>query len=182
MADIETRTGNSTVVARPATDWSAIWAGLFTFAGIWTVFGFLGYAIFMGGVSPQNVTSGMSIGLGIWAIVLAAVAMYVAGWQTGRLAALTGRTESALHGMIMFGLAVVAGAVLTVGGGLLLPTAAARFSSPASVNLYGGSGWIAFVALFVGWIAAISGAASGRGKRVAATGNIREVRDIRTAA
>lgn len=182
MAEIENRTGTSTLVQRPATDWAAIWGGLFVFAGIWAVFGFLGYAIFIGSTTTQNVGNGMNIGLGIWSIFLAAIAMYVGGWQTGRLAALTGRMDSAVHGMIMFGLAVVGAAVLSVGGNIAGPTVAGRFGNPGALNFYGASGWLAFIALFVGWIAAIAGAASGRGRRPAQTSNIRDARDMRTAA
>jgi hypothetical protein len=84
--------------------------------------------------------------------------------------------------MVMFGLTVIAAAVLTLGATLAVPTAAANMSGTASIAIYGGSGWIAFLVLFVGWLAAIAGAASGKGRQLPAAGNVREVRDLRTAA
>ena len=43
MADI---TNNEELALRVRTDWGAIWAGVFTFIAIWSVFGFLGMAVF----------------------------------------------------------------------------------------------------------------------------------------
>lgn len=75
----------------PRVDWGAIWAGVFVFVGIWSVFGLLGMAIFASAANAntQNPVMGMSVGMGIWAVVLTIVAMYVAGRETGRLAAVT---------------------------------------------------------------------------------------------
>lgn len=75
----------------PRVDWGAIWAGDFVFVGIWSVFGLLGMAIFASAANAntQNPVMGMSVGMGIWAVVLTIVAMYVAGRETGRLAAVT---------------------------------------------------------------------------------------------
>ncbi len=93
------------------TDWGAIWAGVFTFVAIWSVFGLLGLAIFasLGNPDVANRLMGMSLGMDIWAIVLTIIARYVAGRETGRLAAVGNRHDGLIHGMIMFGLSVIAG-------------------------------------------------------------------------
>ncbi|MGH9641253.1 MAG: hypothetical protein ACRD3Q_02380, partial [Terriglobales bacterium] len=158
----------TTALARPRANWSAIWAGVFTFAGIWFVFGVLGYAIFASAASSEvaRMSTGASIGMSIWAIVLTIIAMYVAGRETGRLAAVSNRHDGLVHGMIMFGLSVVAAIVLLgvaeTGMNLGLSTTA-HTSILASVNP--GLGWAEFLALFFGWLAAMGGASTGARRR-----------------
>ena len=73
----------------PRTDWGAIWAGVFTYVAIWSVFELLGIAIFasIGNPDAAGSAAGMGLGMGIWTMVLTIIAMYVAGRETGRLAA-----------------------------------------------------------------------------------------------
>jgi hypothetical protein len=182
MADLAYRneTGG---FSRSRANWGAIWAGAFTFMAIWSVFGALGLAIFTNRASttagtPAQQTPGY--GLGIWVIVLTIVAMYVAGRETAHAAAPANRHEGVLHGMAMFGLSVVGALVIASLG-------TSALSSGAAVNpgVHGGYllsatlglGWIGFVALFLGWLAAIWGATSYAGPKTQA-----EVRDIRSAA
>jgi hypothetical protein len=154
--------GESIVMAR-RTDWGAIWAGVFSFVAIWSVFGVLGFAIFTSVANPaaaQPVT-GMGVGLGIWAVILTIIAMYVAGRETGRLAAVPNRHERLIHGMIMFGLSVVAVLVVTALGGIAFPgnaTATGGVHSSYVLGLFAGMGWIGFASLFLGWLAAMGGA------------------------
>src|SRR5689334_10503495 len=109
MADLAYR--NEPVLSTQArTDWGAIWAGVFTFVAIWSVFGMLGEAIFASAANPnaaQPVT-GMNVGMGIWAIILTIIAMYIGGKVTGRLANVAEKGSAMMYGMTMFGLAVVA--------------------------------------------------------------------------
>src|SRR5689334_11235987 len=144
MADI--RTENVTYM-RIRTDWGAIWAGVFTFIAIWSVFGLLGMAIFASAANPQaaNPVTGMSVGMAIWAIVLTIIAMYVAGLETGRLAGVTNRHDGLVHGMIMFGLSVVAALVITVlGGNSLTGGMGVQGTShnPYLLDVFSGLGWI----------------------------------------
>ena len=170
------------VVPRLRTNWGAIWAGVFTFIAIWSVFGLLGMAIFASAANPQssNPVTGMSVGMGIWAIVLTLIAMYVAGRETGRLAGVTNRHDGLVHGQIMFGLSVVAVLVITVlGGGVLSGGAGVAGSShsPYLLDVFSGLGWIGFIALLLGWLAAMGGASTGVQRRVVdTTGNLREIR------
>ncbi|MGC1105881.1 MAG: hypothetical protein WA876_05025 [Candidatus Acidiferrales bacterium] len=159
----------TTVVTHP--NWGAIWAGVFTFIAIWSVFGVLGMAVFSSVANPNaaHPVTGMSIGMGIWAIVLTVIAMYVAGRVTGHLAGIGNLRDGAAHGMIMFGLSLVALRVLAGAGGMLDLTAGAfgGMHSAYALGLYSGLGWIGFVALFLGWLAAMGGAASGTNSRAA---------------
>jgi hypothetical protein len=176
-------TNEAATVRPPITDWGAIWAGVFTFVAIWSVFGLLGMAIFAsaGNASSANPNSGVSIGMGIWAIVLSIIAMYVAGRETGRLAAVSTRHDGLVHGMIMFGLSVAATVVIAV---LLrsivsFGTSAAEANTPNLLNMSAALGWIEFLSLFLSWLAAMGGAASAAQRRSHLE---RPVQEIRPAA
>lgn len=161
MADI---TYQSNLPAR--TDWTAVWAGVFTFFAIWSVFGLLGYSIFasaatgaaMAGAQPIN-----GLGLGIWLVVLTIIAMYVAGLETGRLSRPLDRRSGAASGMTMFGLSVVAALVIVALAGLGVGGVgvAGAASTHSLTYLASYVGWFGFVALFVGWLAAMGGAGQG---------------------
>jgi hypothetical protein len=178
MAQLAYRDENATFL-RGRTDWGAIWAGVFTFVAIWSVFGSLGIAIFASSANANAARPvlGMSVGIGIWAIVLTIVAMYVAGRETVHLAAVNNRHDGLLHGMIMFGLSVVAVLILTVlGGSVMNGSAQSAGTTPYMFTLVADLGWIGFVALFLGWLAALLGASSGVQRPQA------DVREIKTAA
>ena len=167
MAELAYRNEN-VVLARGRTDWGAIWGGVFTFVAIWSVFGVLGMAIFASVANPntQNPVTGMSVGMGVWAVILTIIAMYVAGLETGRLAAVTSRHDGLVHGMIMFGLSVVAALVVSAIGGLSLssgPGVAGGAYSPYILAVFADLGWIGFLALLLGWLAAMGGASQGAG-------------------
>src|SRR5690348_15614621 len=87
MADIAYR-NEGLSYSRSGTPWGAIWAGLFAFVAIWSVFGLLGEAIFASAANPNsaNPVSGMSVGMGVWSVILTIIAMYVGGRVTGALA------------------------------------------------------------------------------------------------
>lgn len=170
------------------TDWGAIWAGIFCFFAIFSVFGALGVAIFASNANP-NVTTpvlGQSIGMSIWAIVLTIIAMYVAGRETGRLADVRTRHDGLVHGLIMFGLSVVALLVLVSIGGVALTqgnTATSSTHNPYALTVVADLGWAGFVALFLGWLAAMFGASAGVTHKAEATPVVREQpREIRPAA
>ena len=173
MADLGQRVENRSVVLT-TVDWSAVWAGLFTFVAIWSVFGVLGFAIFP---IPEN--AAVNTGWGIWSIILTAVAMYIAGHQTGRLAGGTGRYHAVWHGMVMFGLTVLAAIVLMVAGNSVFPAAGTStlpVRSYYSLTLFGGSGWIMFLGLLLGWLAAMAGAASAKRASSEEVGNVKTIR------
>jgi hypothetical protein len=180
MADLA-YTNDSILLRRNGTDWGAIWAGMFTFIAIWSVFGLLGMAIFTGAANPaaEQSLTGMGIGMAIWAVVLTIIAMFVAGWETARLASVTTRHHGLIHGMIMFGLSVVATLLITLIGtlGLGATEATAAAHSPYLVSVLTGLGWVGFFALFLGWLAAMLGATSGASSARMATPQVSQPAD-----
>lgn len=197
MADVAYRDDlayrDDTVVygGRARVSWGSIWAGVFTFSAIWAVFETLGLAIFATRANPNAAApvTGQSMGIAIWSIILTIIAMYVAGRETGHLAAVTNRHDGLIHGMIMFGLSVVstviltslAGAVLSGGSGIL----GTSVHSGYTLGVFADMGWAGFIALLLGWLAAMGGGSQGVAARnEPPTRNLRDrdVRDIRPAA
>jgi len=175
-------------IMRRSTDWGAIWAGVFSFVAIWSVFGALGVAIFASGAGANaaHPIAGQGWGIGIWGIVLTIIAMYVAGRETGRLAGVVTRHDGLIHGLVMFGLSVVAALVVLSIGGSALNTGAGVADNARSgyvLNLAAGIGWAGFLSLFFGWLAAMIGASSGVGHKEIRSTNIHEIeREMRPAA
>ncbi len=152
------------------TDFGAVWAGVFVFTAIWCVFGSLGLAIF------ASTGNALGVGMSIWSVILTIIAMYVAGRETGQLAAITDRHTGLIHGMVMFGLSFVAAVVLGgIAGGIGV---AAAPHTAFALSAFTGLGWAGFCALFFGLIAAMSGASTGATQKAA----VQEVREIRPAA
>ncbi len=179
MAALTYETQN-VAISRSRTDWGAIWGGVFTFAAIWSVFGFLGYAIFASAEGPQTATAtGINLGMSIWAIVLTIIAMYVAGLETGRLAAVSNRHDGLVHGIIMFGLSAVAAFLVVVLGQSAMTGMAPAVRNSVFTNMSAGLGWVLFLSLFLGWLAAMGGASTGATRR---TESRKEVEPIRKAA
>jgi hypothetical protein len=172
MADITVNREGRTV-SSGSTDWSAIWAGLFTFVGIWSVFEMLGVAIF-----PAT-SAGAKVGLGVWSVVLTAIAMLIAGRQTGLSARLSGGSDAARHGMIMFGLSLTAAIVLLMTGSVLLTDFPAVNTSTRSsdlVSVFTSSDWVPFATLFLGWLGAMIGASSVGPTRTGERSNVSQMR------
>lgn len=179
MAAVTFENQNAATV-RSRVDWGAIWAGVFTFIGIWSVFGLLGAVIFASAANPAAARplSGMGWGMSIWAIVLTIIAMYVGGRVTGGLAAIVNRRAGPVHGLAMFGLsiAVVMAIVVLAGNGI------GNGAETAAHNLYfvdviSGLGWAGFFSLFLGWLAALGGASSGSQQKVMPEKNVQPIRN-----
>jgi hypothetical protein len=175
---------NEGLMVAPRTNWGAIWAGMFTFAAIWSVFGMLGEAIFASSANAHAAApaGGMSIGMGVWAVILSIIALYVGGRVTGDLAGVTTRGEGAIYGITMFGLSVIATVLVVIlAGGVLgggTAEAARGAHNPYMLTVFSDIGWIGFFSLLLGWLAAMGGAASA--VKVVKPAN--NVRDIRPAA
>lgn len=184
MAELTYRNENVRV---SRTDWGAIWAGLFTFVAIWSVFGLLGMAIFASAATPGTTgaatgSTGFGVGMDIWAVVLTIIAMYVAGRETGHLAAVVDRHDGLLHGMIVFGLSTAAVILLVVAGAAGMNGNIAgdgSIHSQYALSTFVNWGWSGFAALFLGWLAAMAGASSGS---VSKARPERAVQPIRPAA
>lgn len=174
-------------VVRRGMNWGAVWGGVFTFMAIWSVFGALGVAIFASSANANaaHPVTGMGVGESIWVIVLTAIAMYVGGLVTGRVAAVTSRHEGVAHGQAMFGLSV-AGVILLVtlatAGLTTAGTTAASAHSPYILGAIADVGWAGFVALLVGWLGAMIGGSQGQQQRSGTAGTERPVQQIRNVA
>jgi hypothetical protein len=170
MADIVNRAPETGLV-RARTPWGAIWAGVFSFVAIWSIFGFLGAAIFASsGSSPSN-----SVGMGIWSVVLTMIAMYVGGRVTAHLAAGTNRADGTICGTTMFGLAVIS--TLIVFSVRAAAIHGAAIAAPHLLSMSPTVDWFGFAALLLGWLCAMGGASSVRRAEMQAA-----PREIRTAA
>jgi hypothetical protein len=179
--------GNEVVVEHRGFNWSAVWGGVFTFMAIESVFGILGVAVFAGAANPNAAhPTGMGVGEGIWAVILTIIAMYVGGYVTGRLSAVTTRQEGAAHGQAMFGLAVTGVILLLILGSAGMTTGTAVSShSPYILGAIADIGWGGFIALFLGWIGAMLGASQGQRQRTGTGTTVqteRPVQQIRNVA
>ena len=153
MSDSNTQLEPTTVPTRP--NWGAIWAGVFTFLAIWSVFAVLCLAIFARSAS-------LSIAMSIWGITLTIIAMFVAGRTTGQLAGIASWREGVMHGMIMFGLAVTSALFIMVVGGTAFESIQVSGGARSSyvLDIFSDFGWALFAGLFLGWLAAMGGAST----------------------
>ena len=153
----------TTVVSRP--NWGAIWAGVFTFLGIWTVWGLLGMGVFSSSANPAAPApvAGMGIGITIWSVILTIIALFFAGRVTGHLAGIGNRRDGAVHGMIMFGLSMASAvvAVALIGRAVSPVGGIGGTHNPFALTVGSTLGYGGFVGTFLGWIAAMWGASIG---------------------
>jgi len=159
MADITSNYESVAVVRRP--NWGAIWAGVFAFLAIWSVFGALGVSIFGTFAATTAPAGGVGVGMSIWAVILTIIAMFVGGRVTGGLAGTTDTRAGSVHGLVMFGLAIAASVVIvTAGGATLAGVGLAAMHRVYLLDIFSYPGWPLFVALFLGWLAAMGGAST----------------------
>jgi hypothetical protein len=171
----ETRTGEfggPTLLVRPRMSWGAIFGGVVTALGLWLLLYVFGLAVGLSTIDTRNPALIKPIGIftGIWAIITPLIALFVGGYVAGRGAGQPGRFEGAMHGLVVWGLATIAGAyvgmmtltaimgsVASVGHGPALGPA----DGAATVEAAGRAFWGIFGALLLGLIAALGGGASG---------------------
>lgn len=155
---------NSATLGLRKPNWSAIWAGVFAFVAIWSVFGTLGEAIFASAAAPKSgnaVGAGIGWGMSIWSIILTMIAMYVAGRVTAHFAQATTRSDAMLAAQTMFGLSVVAVlAIVAVGGNTLTGGSGINGAPAQAASVLAELGWAGFAALFLGWLCALWGGTS----------------------
>ncbi len=157
--------------------WSGIFAGTFLFLAIEATFGMLAAAIF----GPAASFSGlqMTIGPGIWMIVLTAIAMFFAGRMAARLSGATSRAMGMRAGLVTFGMSIFA-TILTIGM-LLGGTSGGPVTG---AGLLAGTWYWAFMTLIIAMFTSAAGGAQGfiraRPKSVPSTQN--EQNEPRAAA
>lgn len=151
---------------RPVSNvsWSSIFAGTFVFLAIEVTFGVLGGAIFASATNPDSanrVSTGISVGLGIWLVILSIIAFYFAGRVSSSLSGLTDRVTGMWQGLVTFGLCIFASALIAS----MSVTSASNATSAATpgegyvANAITTGGWWLFLALVLGMIAAAIGGA-----------------------
>lgn len=162
MSELNYAQENVRVISRP--NWGAIWAGMFTFVAIWSIFGTLGAGIFASSANPGAASpiAGMNIGIAVWSVILTIIAMFVAGRVTAQLAGITNSRDGMIHGMVMFGLSVAAVLLIGgIGGSAFGRTELAGIThNPYLLGVSADLGWGLFVSLFLGWLAAMGGAST----------------------
>ena len=158
-------------VTRHRADWSAVWGGAFTFAAIWVVFESLALAVFGAAL--------MGPGMAVWTIVLTIIAMYFAGLETARLAGVSTRREGVAYALMMFGLASVSAIVVMLMAIFTMNGVRAGMPGILATGMSSGTAWTAFLALFLGWLAAMGGASTGTEHKHA---TLKQVEPVRPAA
>ena len=105
--------------------WSAIFAGVVLVMAIQVLLGVLGAGVGLGFVSPKAGTtpgaSSFGIGAGVWWLVSTVIALIVGGYVAARLAGVPTRFDGVLHGLVIWGLALLLTVYLvtSAGGGLI---------------------------------------------------------------
>lgn len=94
--------------------WGAIFGGAFASLGLAMMLNALGLALGLSWLDPQDPTSvrPSSVFSAVWLVVVSLVALFVGGYVAARGAGAVSRGFGALHGLVMWGLSVVAGAWL----------------------------------------------------------------------
>jgi hypothetical protein len=168
--------------------WSGIFSGTFLFLAIEATFGILGVAIFTQAMSPNTATAvspGVSIGSGIWMVVLSIIALYFAGKLASRVSGSITRNAGMYAGLVTFGMCVFASFLitsLTLGNNFRLQANMASASGAAVADFIIVGGYWLFAALVLGMIAAASGGLHGSISANSASRNQEAVVETRRAA
>ncbi|MBI2891933.1 MAG: hypothetical protein HYY06_00160 [Deltaproteobacteria bacterium] len=94
--------------------WGALFGGATVAAGSWVLLHALCFAAGLSGVAPSSAAElkAAAIGSGVWAVIVAAISLFVGGLVTGRSSGAPTRGSGALHGIVLWGLSAVGGMVL----------------------------------------------------------------------
>jgi hypothetical protein len=130
-AAMAAETGDVINIQRPRMSWQAILAGVILVMALEVLLGVLGAAIGLGALHPGTPetpdASTLASNAGLWSLGSAVVSLIVGGWATARLAGVVSRSDGMLHGLVIWGLALLltvyliasaAGGAVSVLGGL----------------------------------------------------------------
>ena len=99
------------MTTRPRVSWSAIFAGVVLVIAIELVLSVLGAGVGLGFVKPNAGTtpdaSSFGAGAGLWWLVSSIIALAAGSFAAARLAGAGTRFDGALHGLVIWGLALV---------------------------------------------------------------------------
>ncbi len=94
--------------------WSAIFGGTVAALGIWALLYALGLALGLSAINPNNPESAKPSGIftGIWGLIVPLIALFIGGAVAGRGAGLIHRAGGSLHGLVMWGVTTLFGALV----------------------------------------------------------------------
>jgi hypothetical protein len=116
--------------------WGAIFAGLVVAMVVQVFLGLLGIGIGLAWWDPGDSAQALGIGAGIWAAVTMIAALFAGGATTGRLAGLLTPEDGALHGVLVWGLSLIATLFLvTTGVGTVVGGAFQVAQSPVAATV-----------------------------------------------
>ena len=160
-------TDYSAVLTNRKFSWSGIFSGTFLFFAIEVTFGVLGVAIFTEAINPRSanpIGPGISIGSGIWMVVLSIIALYFAGKLASTQSGTTTRNSGMYAGLVTFGMCIFASFLimnLTLGNTFGLHAGVANSAAFTVADFIVAGGYWLFAALVLGMIAASSGGIHG---------------------
>lgn len=110
-----------TVVPVPVrrVSWASVFAGVVTTLAVQLVLTMIGVSVGASTIDPLSEAApmrGLGVGSGIWLALSGLLALFAGGWVAGRLAGNPRRTDSALHGMLSWGLATLVTAIVVTSG------------------------------------------------------------------
>jgi len=114
--------------------WGAVFAGLVVALAVQLLLTLLGVGVGASTIHPVTgdsaTAAGLGIGSAIWFLITTLLALFAAGWVAGRLAGMPRVIDSALHGILVWGLtALVTMYLLTTAIGTVLGGATSLFGS-----------------------------------------------------
>ena len=156
------------------------------FIAIEVTFGLLGLAIFASAANPNAAqpVAGMSVGIGIWTVVLSIIALYFAGRTASRLSGTLKRTIGTYHGLVTYGMSIFATvliAALALGSTVAGNAGISHVGNTALASAVATSGWWIFFACVLGMIAAAIGGSQGVQSEVRPATTIDRERNLRAA-
>lgn len=116
--------------------WGAIFGGVTVALVTQLLLGVLGLAIGASTIDPLRAntpTQGLGIGTGIWFLLTGLLSLFAGGWTAGRLAGVPRAIDSALHGVLTWGIAtLLTFYLLTTAVGAIMGGAARALGQGAS--------------------------------------------------
>lgn len=118
--------------------WGAIFAGVVVAIMVSIVLNLLGLGIGLTTIEPlneQDPMAGLGTGAALWWIVSSLIALFCGGWVAGRLAGVPKKSESAIHGVLTWGVStLITMYLVTTAVGQLIGGAAGFLSGIASTT------------------------------------------------